>query len=127
MVAADAAAHQLGGIDGNRLVQALVKIRRSPRRSWASSRLECCACFNNGCRPTPADARRAIVGVAIGTATITLVLAARLPRIEEFTEATNRVLRRIVPGRRMIHFVSERLRLSSTVLFVATVHFVVDG
>jgi hypothetical protein len=38
--------------------------------------------------------------VAIGTATITLVLAARLLRIEEFTEATNRVLRRIVPGRR---------------------------
>jgi FSR family fosmidomycin resistance protein-like MFS transporter len=27
----------------------------------------------------------------------------------------------------MIHFVSDRLRLSSTVLFVATVHFIVDG
>ena len=27
----------------------------------------------------------------------------------------------------MIHFVSDRLRLSSTVLYVATVHFIVDG
>ena len=31
---------------------------------------------------------------------VALVAAARLLRIEEFTEATNRVLRRIVPGRR---------------------------
>jgi hypothetical protein len=38
--------------------------------------------------------------MAIGTAIVALVAAARVLRIEEFTEATNRVMRRIVPGRR---------------------------
>jgi hypothetical protein len=54
-----------------------------------------------GWLPGDGELTRAVrVATAIGTAIVALVAAARLLRIEEFTEATNRVLRRIVPGRR---------------------------
>ena len=90
---------RLGGIDGNRLVQALVKITIAA----AVMGVVAVGMLRLLQQWLPADTeltRVVRVGVAIGTATITLVLAARLLRIEEFTEATNRVLRRIVPGRR---------------------------
>jgi hypothetical protein len=40
------------------------------------------------------------VAIAIGAALIALVVSARLLRIEEFTQASGRVLRRLFPNRR---------------------------
>jgi hypothetical protein len=40
------------------------------------------------------------VSIAITTALVALVGSARLLRIEEFTDATDRVLRRVLPARR---------------------------
>jgi hypothetical protein len=40
------------------------------------------------------------VAIAIGAALVALVVSARLLRIEEFTDATERVLRRVLPARR---------------------------
>jgi putative peptidoglycan lipid II flippase len=44
--------------------------------------------------------RAARVALVIAAALVTLVLSARLLRIEEFTEATARILRRLLPARR---------------------------
>jgi putative peptidoglycan lipid II flippase len=90
---------RVGGLDGRRLAVASVKI------SIAAAVMGVVAVQMShaleGWLPGDGELRRAVrVATAIGTAIVALVAAARLLRIEEFTEATNRVLRRIVPGRR---------------------------
>jgi putative peptidoglycan lipid II flippase len=90
---------RVGGLDGRRLATASVKI------SIAAAIMGVVAAqMGHGLErwlPGDAELTRVLrVAVAIGTAIVALVAAARLLRIEEFTEATNRALRRIVPGRR---------------------------
>jgi putative peptidoglycan lipid II flippase len=51
--------------------------------------------------PGSGEVARALrVAIAIATALVALVVSARLLRIEEFTDATERVLRRVLPARR---------------------------
>jgi putative peptidoglycan lipid II flippase len=90
---------RLGGLDGRRLAVAAIKI------SIAAAVMGGVAVqMAHGLeRWVPGDGEwtRALrVATAIGTAIVALIAAARLLRIEEFTEATSRVLRRIAPGRR---------------------------
>jgi hypothetical protein len=51
--------------------------------------------------PGSGEVARALrVAIAISAALVALVVSARLLRIEEFTDATERVLRRVLPARR---------------------------
>jgi len=90
---------RLGGLDGRRLATALVKI------SIAAVLMGVVAAQVSGVlerwMPGEREVTRALrVGMTIGAALIALVVSARLLRIEEFTEATRRVLRRVAPRRR---------------------------
>ena len=90
---------RVGGLEGRRLAVASVKIAIAAAimgvvAAQMGHALE-------GWFPGDSELTRLVrVFTAIGTAIVALVGAARLLRIEEFTEATNRVLRRIGPGRR---------------------------
>lgn len=90
---------RLGGIDGRRLASALIKI------SIAAAVMGVVAVqaahLLGGWFPAGRESARIIrVGGSIGVAIVVLIVVARLLRIEEFTEATSRVLRRIAPARR---------------------------
>ena len=90
---------RVGGLDGRRLAVASIKISIAAAIMGAVA-LQVAHALE---RWLPGDGEwtRAVrVGAAIGAAIVALVAVARLLRIEEFTEAINRVLRRIVPGRR---------------------------
>ena len=89
---------RLGGIEGGRLAVSLLKIGVAAAimglvAAQAAGVLE---------RLLPGDGeleRGIRVAAAIGAALIALAAAARLLRIEEFTDASARVLRRLRPGR----------------------------
>ena len=90
---------RVGGLEGRRLAVASVKIAIAAAimgvvAAQMGRALE-------GWFPGDSELTRLVrVFTTIGTAIVALVAAARLLRIEEFTEATNRILRRIGPGRR---------------------------
>ena len=89
---------RVGGLDGRRLAVASIKISIAAAIMGAVA-LQMAHALE---RWLPGDGEwtRAVrVGAAIGAAIVALVAVARLLRIEEFTEAINRVLRRM-PGRR---------------------------
>ncbi len=90
---------RVGGLDGRRLAVAAIKISIAAAIMGVVA-LQMVHALDRWL-PGDAELTRAVrVAAAIGTAIVALVAAARLLRIDEFTEATNRVLRRIVPGRR---------------------------
>jgi putative peptidoglycan lipid II flippase len=90
---------RLQGIDGRRVMIAFVKISGAAVvmgivASLVAARLEAAL-------PGSSELVRALrVAIAIATALVALVVSARLLRIEEFTDATERVLRRVLPARR---------------------------
>ena len=90
---------RIGGLDGRRLATASVKISIAAAAMGAvalqtSRMLE-------GWLPGDGELTRAVrVGLAIAAAIVALIAAARLLRIEEFTEASSRVVRRIMPKSR---------------------------
>jgi len=90
---------RIGGLDGRRLATASIKISIAAAimggvALQASRMLE-------GWLPGDGELTRALrVGLAIGAAIVALIAAARLLRIEEFTEASNRVVRRLLPKSR---------------------------
>jgi putative peptidoglycan lipid II flippase len=90
---------RVGGLDGRRLATASVKITIAAAAMGAvamqaSRMLE-------GWLPGDGELTRVLrVALAIGAAIVALIAAARLLRIEEFTEASNRIVRRIVPKSR---------------------------
>ena len=90
---------RVGGLDGRRLAVAAIKISIAAAIMGVVA-LQMVHALDRWL-PGDAELTRAVrVAAAIGTAIVALVAAARLLRIDEFTEATNRVVRRIVPGRR---------------------------
>jgi putative peptidoglycan lipid II flippase len=90
---------RLGGIDGRRLSSALIKISIAAAVMGVVTMLASHAL--EGWFPADRESARIIrVGGSIVAAVAVLMVAARLLRIEEFTEATSRVLRRIAPVRR---------------------------
>ena len=90
---------RLGGIDGLRLTTALIRIS-SAAAVMGLVALQAASMLARWFPGESELARLARLGGAIGAALIALVVTARLLRIEEFTEATSRVLRRIAPARR---------------------------
>jgi putative peptidoglycan lipid II flippase len=90
---------RLQGIDGRRVMIAFGKISGAAVvmgivASLVAARLEAAL-------PGSSELVRALrVAIAIATALVALVVSARLLRIEEFTDATERVLRRVLPARR---------------------------
>ena len=88
-----------GGLDGRRLAVALAKIAAASAvmgvvaiaaSRWLAATL-----------PGDGELHKAIrVAAAMAAAVIALAAAARLLRIDEFTEAARRVMRRVAPGRR---------------------------
>jgi putative peptidoglycan lipid II flippase len=89
---------RIGGLDGGRLAIALAKI------AIASAVMAVVARFTSGWLTDvwPGDGeiiKMVRVGAAIGAAAAALAIVARLLRIEEFTEAGRRILRRLAPGR----------------------------
>ena len=90
---------RLGGIDGKRVAVALIKISAAGAimgavALWISPRI-------TELLPGSGELMRAVrVAIVIATALVALVASARLLRIEEFTQASGRVLRRLFPNRR---------------------------
>jgi putative peptidoglycan lipid II flippase len=89
---------RIGGLDGGRLAITLAKI------AIASAVMAVVARFTSGWLTDvwPGDGeiiKMMRVGAAIGAAAAALAIVARLLRIEEFTEASRRILRRLAPGR----------------------------
>jgi putative peptidoglycan lipid II flippase len=90
---------QLHGIDGRRVTVAFLKISGAAVvmgivAALVVARLDVAL-------PGSGEVARALrVSIAIATALVALVVSARLLRIEEFTDATERVLRRVLPARR---------------------------
>jgi putative peptidoglycan lipid II flippase len=90
---------RLGGIDGRRLSQALIKISIAAAVMGVVA-LQAAEVLERWF-PVESELSRIVrVGGAIGAAVVVLVVVARLLRIEEFTEATSRVLRRFAARRR---------------------------
>jgi putative peptidoglycan lipid II flippase len=90
---------RLGGLEGRRVTIALVKITAAAlvmgmAAALAAARLDTVMPGSGGVM------RGLRVAIAIGAALVALVVSARLLRIEEFTQATERVLRRVLPARR---------------------------
>jgi putative peptidoglycan lipid II flippase len=90
---------RLGGLEGRRLAVAFLKI------SIAALIMGAVAAQTSHLLerwiPGERELIRAMrVGLTIGAALVTLAVSARLLRVEEFTEAARRVLRRVGPGRR---------------------------
>lgn len=90
---------RLHGIDGGRIAGAFLKISGAALvmgivAALVAAQLEVAL-------PGSGEVARALrVAIAIATALVALVVSARLLRIEEFTDATGRVLRRVLPARR---------------------------
>jgi putative peptidoglycan lipid II flippase len=90
---------RLGGIEGRRVTTAFVKISGAAlvmglAAAFAAARLDMLL-------PGSGEVMRGLrVAIAIGAAIVVLIVSARLLRIEEFTDATERVLRRVLPARR---------------------------
>jgi putative peptidoglycan lipid II flippase len=90
---------RIGGLEGGRVAIAFIKITMASIvmgvvAMTASHWLE-------GAMPGDGELQKAIrVFTAIGLGIVVLVAAARLLRIEEFTEATTRVMRRVLPAKR---------------------------
>jgi len=90
---------RLGGLEGRRLAVAFVKISLAALAMGAVAALT--STFLERSIPGERELTRALrVGLTIGVSLVALVVSARLLRVEEFTEATRRVLRRVAPGRR---------------------------
>jgi len=90
---------RLGGIEGRRVTVALVKIAAAAAVMGAVAALAWPRLV--AALPGSGETMRAMrVAIAIGGAVIALIVSARLLRIEEFTEATGRILRRVLPARR---------------------------
>jgi hypothetical protein len=89
----------LGGIEGRRVAIAFLKIAGAAVlmgivAAFTAARLETMM-------PGSSELVRVLrVSTAISVALVALVVSARLLRIEEFTDATERVLRRVLPARR---------------------------
>ena len=90
---------RLHGIEGGRVTVAFLKISGAAVvmgivAALVAAQLEVAL-------PGSGEVARALrVAIAIATALVALVVSARLLRIEEFTDATERVLRRVRPARR---------------------------
>jgi putative peptidoglycan lipid II flippase len=90
---------RLGGLEGRRLAVTMIKISIAAAvmgfvAYQASAMLE-------HWLPGDGEWTRVVrVASAIGTALVALAIMARVLRIEEFTEATRRVMRRAAPARR---------------------------
>jgi putative peptidoglycan lipid II flippase len=90
---------RLGGIEGRRVTIAFVKISGAALVMGIAAALT--AARLDTLMPGSGEVMRGLrVAIAIGAAMVVLVLSARLLRIEEFTDATERVLRRVLPARR---------------------------
>jgi putative peptidoglycan lipid II flippase len=90
---------RLGGIDGGHVAVAFGKIAVAAAAMGAVAALAWPRLLD--LLPGSGEMMRAVrVAIDIGAALIALVVAARLLRIEEFTEAGGRVLRRLLPNRR---------------------------
>jgi putative peptidoglycan lipid II flippase len=90
---------RLGGLEDSRLLIAFVKIAVASAVmgvvAWLTLYWLTQALAGEG------EVQKMVrVGAAIATAVAALALSARLLRIHEFNEATSRILRRIMPGRR---------------------------
>jgi putative peptidoglycan lipid II flippase len=90
---------RIGGLEGSRLTAAFIKIAIASSvmgvvawitSQWVDQTLGADGEFEKAFR----------VGASIAAAIVALAISARLLRIHEFTEATARIFRRIVPGRR---------------------------
>jgi putative peptidoglycan lipid II flippase len=89
---------RLGGLEEARIAMAFVKITGAAVVMGAVAVLV--ARQLDALMPGSGELIRAArVGLVIGAALLTLALSARLLRIHEFTEATARILRRIMPAR----------------------------
>jgi putative peptidoglycan lipid II flippase len=90
---------RLGGIEGRQVAIAFLKIAGAAVlmgivAAFTAARLETMM-------PGSSELVRVLrVSTAISVALVALVVSARLLRIEEFTDATERVLRRVLPARR---------------------------
>ena len=90
---------RLHGIEGGRVTVAFLKISGAAVvmgivAALVAAQLEVAL-------PGSGEVARALrVAIAIATALVALVVSARLLRIEEFTDASERVLRRVLPARR---------------------------
>jgi len=90
---------RLHGIEGGRVTVAFLKISGAAVvmgivAALVAAQLEVAL-------PGSGEVARALrVAIAIASALVALVVSARLLRIEEFTDATERVLRRVLPARR---------------------------
>lgn len=89
---------RIQGLGGSRLFGSLAKI------AIASAAMAVAARATSGwlLQVWPGDSemlKTLRVGLAITAAVVTLAIAARLLRIEEFNEATRRIMRRLAPGR----------------------------
>jgi putative peptidoglycan lipid II flippase len=90
---------RLHGIDGGRIAGAFLKISGAAAIMGVVAALV--AAQLEVALPGSGEIARALrVAIAIATALVALVVSARLLRIEEFTDATERVLRRLLPARR---------------------------
>jgi putative peptidoglycan lipid II flippase len=90
---------RLDGIDGRRVAVALIKISGAAVVMGMVAALV--AARLDAIMPGSGEVVRALrVSIAIATALVALVVSARLLRIQEFTDATERVLRRVRPARR---------------------------
>jgi putative peptidoglycan lipid II flippase len=90
---------RLQGIDGRRITVAFIKISGAAVVMGIVAALV--AARLDATLPGSGELVRALrVSIAITTALVALVVSARLLRIEEFTDATDRVLRRVLPARR---------------------------
>jgi len=90
---------RLGGLEGRRVTIAFVKITAAALVMGMAAALA--AARLDTVMPGSGEVMRGLrVAIAIGAALVALVISARLLRIEEFTQATERVLRRVLPARR---------------------------
>jgi len=90
---------RLGGLEGRRVTIAFVKITAAALVMGMAAALA--AARLDTVMPGSGEVMRGLrVAIAIGAALVALVVSARLLRIEEFTQATERVLRRVLPARR---------------------------
>jgi putative peptidoglycan lipid II flippase len=90
---------KLGGIDGPRLARAFAKVSAASvgmaAAAWGTS------AWLDTALPGGGEIQKAVrVFASIGVALLALAASARLLRIEEFDEASRRVLRRFAPARR---------------------------
>ena len=90
---------RVGGLDGRRLAVALAKITAAALVMGAAAALV--AARLESAMPGPGELERALrVAIAIGVGVLALIVSARLLRIEEFTDAIGRIVRRLLPVRR---------------------------